>query len=69
MIEVKLPDAEKHLAQYVDRALKGEDVVIAWGGKAVRLVPVEPATAAHHDEITNEALASIDDREFNHYLG
>ena len=41
-MQVNLHDAKTHLSRYVDRALDGEEVVIARAGKAlVRLVPVE----------------------------
>ena len=41
-MQVNLHDAKTHLSRYVDQALAGEEVVIAWAGKPlVRLVPLE----------------------------
>jgi prevent-host-death family protein len=40
-MQVNLHDAKTHLSRYVDRALAGEEVVIARAGKPlVRLMPV-----------------------------
>jgi len=40
-MQVNLHDAKTHLSRYVDRALAGEEVVIARAGKPlVRLIPV-----------------------------
>jgi prevent-host-death family protein len=42
MTQVNLHEAKTHLSRLVERAMQGEDVVIAKAGKAkVRLVPVE----------------------------
>ena len=42
MTKVNLHEAKTHLSRLVERAMQGEDVVIAKAGKAkVRLVPVE----------------------------
>jgi prevent-host-death family protein len=42
---VNLYDAKTQLSRLVDRAIAGEDIVIARAGKpVVRLVPVEAAT-------------------------
>ncbi len=68
MIEVSLHEAETHLTEILEKALHGEDVVISRGlGGAVRLVPVE--NPKMEDYRQNEALASADNREFNHYMG
>lgn len=48
-MQVNLHDAKTHLSRYVDRALDGEEVVIARAGKAlVRLVPIEPPGEERH---------------------
>ncbi len=45
-MQVNLHDAKTHLSRYVDRALAGEEVVIARAGKPlVRLVPLETQPA------------------------
>lgn len=45
-MQVNLHDAKTHLSRYVDRALAGEEVVIARAGKPpVRLVPLETPSA------------------------
>ena len=45
-MQVNLHDAKTHLSRYVDRALAGEEVVIARAGKPlVRLMPVETKPA------------------------
>ena len=45
-MQVNLHDAKTHLSRYVDRALAGEEVVIARAGKPlVRLMPVETKAA------------------------
>jgi prevent-host-death family protein len=45
-MQVNLHDAKTHLSRYVDRALAGEEVVIARAGKPlVRLIPVESQLA------------------------
>jgi len=45
-VQVNLHDAKTHLSRYVDRALAGEEVVIARAGKPlVRLMPVETKPA------------------------
>lgn len=42
MTKVNLHEAKTHLSRLVERAVQGEDIVIAKAGKAkVRLVPVE----------------------------
>ena len=47
---VNLYDAKTQLSRLVDRAIAGEDIVIARAGKpAVRLVPVESAAHASQD--------------------
>jgi prevent-host-death family protein len=46
-MEYGMHDAKTHLSELVERALRGEDVVITRRGKpAVRLEPVAPATGA-----------------------
>jgi len=46
-MQVNLHDAKTHLSRYVDKALAGEEVVIARAGKPlVRLVPVETKPAS-----------------------
>ena len=45
-MQVNLHDAKTHLSRYVDRALAGEEVVIARAGKPlVRLIPFESQPA------------------------
>lgn len=45
MTTMSVPDATAQLAQLIDRALAGEDVVIARGGQPlIRLVPVTTET-------------------------
>jgi prevent-host-death family protein len=45
-MQVNLHDAKTHLSRYLDRALAGEEVVIARAGKPlVRLVPLETKPA------------------------
>lgn len=68
MIHVKIGEAATSLAQILDQALQGEEVVIEReDGGAVRMVAVRQA-AAPEPEFSNEALASMDDCELNHYL-
>jgi prevent-host-death family protein len=44
MAEFGMHEAKTHLSQLVERALAGEEIVVARRGKpAVRLTPVEPA--------------------------
>ena len=67
MIEITLHEAETTLPDLVASALEGENVVIACDTThKVRLVRTVDAVV---DNISNELLASIDDRELNHYLG
>lgn len=38
---VNIADAEKHLSQLIQRAISGEDILVAWGeDSAVKLTPV-----------------------------
>ena len=68
MVEVTVREAEANLAEMVQQALDGELVIIeADQEHAVRLVPVEHR--ANAQDFSNELIASMDDREFNHYLG
>jgi antitoxin (DNA-binding transcriptional repressor) of toxin-antitoxin stability system len=63
MTEVTVQEAASELSKYVERALHGEDILICAQDCAVRLIPV------HHESpgISDEQLAALDDREFNHY--
>ena len=68
MIHVQIDHAAARLAELLDRAVAGEDILIERkDGVTVRLAPVrEPVNADIN--VSNEALASIDDRELNHFL-
>lgn len=61
-MQVNLHDAKTHLSRYVDRALEGEEVVIARAGKAlVRLVPVaEPNPRRTLGFLRDQAEVSLD---------
>lgn len=71
-MQVNLHDAKTHLSRYVNRALDGEEVVIARAGKAlVRLVPVEPTREERHlGFLRNHAQLSTDlKRDFADEIG
>ncbi len=45
MIKVNMHEAKTHFSKLVERALQGEEIIIARSGKAVvRLVPVDEST-------------------------
>ncbi len=57
--------AKTHLSRLIDRALAGEDVVIARGTRpVVRLVPVEPVTRPQRRFGAMKDSISVDDSFF-----
>ena len=68
MIHVMIDEAATRLNELVNSAVQGEEVILEQAdGRQVRLSPVRQAETGEV-EISNEALADLDDRELNHYL-
>jgi len=74
-VTLNVHEAKTHLSRLLDRALEGEEIVIARAGKPlVRLVPVEQAprrrrigSAAGQFQVPDDFLAPLDEeilREF-----
>jgi prevent-host-death family protein len=71
MPKVNMHEAKTHLSKLVERALQGEDVILARNGKAlVRLVPIDSSldqrpvglhAAKLTDEEAQEAIRPLDD--------
>jgi len=62
-MQINLHDAKTHLSRYVERALDGEEVVIAKAGKPlVKLVPVAEQEPRHRalGFLADEALLQLD---------
>lgn len=64
MTQITVHSAKTHLSQLIQRALKGEDIVIARGKEPmVRLVPVEPVKRGRVFGAM-KGRARVDDRFF-----